>query len=275
MREQNSKIFISKTDTDLMGKSIPGYGQYLAKEGVSLAAIFILLLVSSPLGIFYFPALDKMCITIDIFVFLGWMLLLMAAGEVFAEKRGDRIERVLISDNEITVALLLNMTIFAVVLLLVAGVILKSASDSSLYSSPLILGGHAVYFALILYTTHLIMRPTSIETDGNRIQIRPCLAVRYRTSGKLNLPYFSLHFLLKPVVSLLKKSPARKVIEMGMESIQIVPIERNFMGNSKPLLIITDRNSEESNLLVVLENEKSLNLLEKTLAGYLHPPEKP
>ena len=255
-----------------MGKDVPGYGHYLAKEGISLVAIFILLFVNSALSVFYFPVLAKECVVIDILVIILWMILSTAMGEVFAEKRGDRIERLLIYEEN-TTTLLFNMIIFAVLLLLFIGVVIKSVSQSAYFDLFLQIG-HVIYFSLVLYIAYLILRPTTIETDGYTVRIKPCLANRYMASDKLLIPLFSIHFLVWPIAALLKKSPGKKSIEMKKDDMVIVPLEKNFAGNKKPILLIMDKNSDETKARIVLESDKSLWLLADTLKEYLHLPEK-
>lgn len=252
-----------------MDKKPPGHQDYLAKEIISLTAIFILLLVNSPLSIFYFPALAKACVTIDIFVFFIWMLLLIALGEVFVRKREDRIEKILVSDNEYTTAMLINTTIFAVIILILIGVIIKSENLSSSYFSIFLQIGHAIYFILVLYFAHRIMIPAIIEIDGDTIKITQSIAMRYHVSGKLIIPFPYIHFLLRPLSSLFLKSPSKKTIEIPINKIQIIPMEKNFAGNSKPLFIVMDKDREETKAYIVLENDKSLEILKDAFREYL------
>ena len=255
-----------------MCKEIAGYGHYLAKEAISLVAIFILLFVNSALSVFYFPVLAKECVAIDIVAIILWMILSMAMGEVFAEKRGDRIERILIYEEN-TTTLLFNMIIFSVFLLLFISVVIKSESQSA-YFDLFLQTGHAIYFSLVLYIAYVILRPTTIEMDGYTVRIKPCLANRYTVSDKLVIPLFSIHFLIWPIVALLKKSPAKKSIEMSRDAISIVPLEKNFAGNKKPILLIMDKNTDKTKVRIMLETDKSLWLLADTLKEYLHLPEK-
>ncbi len=253
-----------------MGKKTSGYGWYVVKVLISLGAIFILLLVNSPLSIFYFPVLAKACVTIDILIIAIWMVLLMAFGEVFARKRGNRIEAIIISDNGVTLSLAMNVAVFAVILLMVAGVVIQSGTSTAGFDIFLQLG-HAIYFAVVLSIVYVILRPTRIDVDGNTVRITPSLAMRYGASDKLKIPYLSIHYLVGPIADFISRSPTKvqKTIEIAIENFQMVPMEKNLAGNIKPLLIITDSSAEERKVYIVLDSDKSLNALKGVLAEYL------
>ncbi len=254
-----------------MNADIPGKERYTVKLAVSLVAVLLLLFVSSPLTLFYFPAISKQCLLIDIMILILWLLVFTAMGEVFADKRGDRTERILISDEN-TAMLLFNVVVFAVLILLVIAAVMEESE--SRYFDLFLQAGHAIYFSIILYIAYLILRPTSIELEGNTVIIRPSISVRYSASGKMAMPSPSIHFFLRPIVSLLTKSPGKKVIELPRDAMLTVPLARNSAGNKRPILMILGRTSEEIKLYIVLEKDISLDLLVHALGEYLNIPDK-